>query len=471
MTDRTTTEPAAPDTSDASSASSVSDARALAVVAARTGRPRVVIIGGGFGGLTAAQHLKHADVDVTLVDRVNHHLFQPLLYQVATAVLAPSDITVPIRWVLRKQRNALVLMAEARDIDVDRRVVFLDEDRRELPYDYLIVAAGARHSYFGHDDWEEIAPGLKSISDASELRRRFLTAFELAEKIDDPQLRRAYQTFVIVGGGPTGVELAGMIPDTARGFCRDFRRIDPAHTRVILMEGGARLLPAFPESLSERAKHDLETLGVDVRLKSIVTRVESDAVYIGDERIPTRTIFWAAGNAASPLGRMLGAPVDRAGRVQVEPDLSVPGHPEIFAVGDLAAYTDRGEPVPGVAPAANQMGEHAAEQIVATLRGTPRAPFRYFNKGDLATIGRHRAVARFGRLQLKGYLAWWFWLFVHLLYLVGFRNRVSVLLQWAYAYFTYQRGVRLISGKMEMTHRLRTPADRSSAASAASARK
>ncbi|AHG87599.1 Pyridine nucleotide-disulfide oxidoreductase, FAD/NAD(P)-binding domain protein [Gemmatirosa kalamazoonensis] len=432
-------------------------------IAGRTGRPHVVIVGGGFGGLTAARALKHADVDVTIVDRVNHHLFQPLLYQVATAVLAPSDITVPIRWVLRRQRNALVLMAEAREIDVERRIVYLDDERRELPYDYLIVAAGARHSYFGHDDWEDTAPGLKSIADAYEMRRRFLMSFELAEKADDPAVRLQYQTFVIVGGGPTGVELVGMIPDTARGFCKDFRRIDASRTRVILIEGGPRLLAAFPESLSARAKRDLEGLGVEVRLGSVVTRVEPDGVYIGDEHIATRTVFWAAGNAASPLGRMLGAPVDRAGRVHVDPDLSIPGHPEVFAVGDLAAYVDRGAPVPGVAPAANQMGAHAAKQIVATLRGEPRAPFRYFNKGDLATIGRHRAVARFGKLELKGWLAWWFWLFVHLLYLVGFRNRVSVLLQWGYAYFTYQRGVRLISGEMTRQRRFGAPADRPAA--------
>jgi NADH:ubiquinone reductase (H+-translocating) len=433
-----------------------------APIARRTARPNVVIIGGGFGGLTAARQFSHADVDVTLIDRTNHHLFQPLLYQVATAVLAPSDITVPIRWVLRRQRNTTVLMAEAREIDVDRRVVYLDDERRELSYDYLIVAAGARHSYFGHDDWEDVAPGLKSISDAYEMRRRFLMSFELAEKTEDATIRREYQTFVIVGGGPTGVELAGMIPDTARGFCRDFRRIVPTDTKVILVEGGKRLLPAFPEELSARAKQDLESLGVEVRLNSVVTRVEPDGVFIGDERIPTRTVFWAAGNAASPLGRQLGAPVDRAGRVQVSPDLSVPGHPEVFVVGDLAAFVDRGTPVPGVAPAANQMGEHAAKQILATLRGDAREPFEYFNKGDLATIGRHRAVARFGRFQVKGYIAWWVWLFVHLMYLVGFRNRLSVLLQWAYAYFTYQRGVRLIAGEMTRQRKFGAPADRPS---------
>jgi NADH:ubiquinone reductase (H+-translocating) len=413
-----------------------------------TRRPHVVIVGGGFGGLRAARALRGAPVDVTLVDRTNHHLFQPLLYQVATAVLAPSDITIPIRYVLRKQRNVTVLMAEVRDVDVDRRVVSLDDGAMELRYDYLILAAGARHAYFGHDEWEGVAPGLKSISDAYELRRRFLTAFEEAEKEPSPEGKQSWLTFVIVGAGPTGVELAGMIPDTARAFRRDYRHIDTCRTRVVLLEGGPRVLAAFPEDLAARARRDLEALGVEVRTRSIVTRVEEDAVYVGEERIPTRTVFWAAGNAASPLGRRLGVPVDRAGRVEVAEDLSVPGHPEVFVVGDMAAYVDRGTPVPGVAPAANQQGEHAARNIVATLRGAPRRAFRYTNKGDLATIGRHRAVASFGRLKLAGWLAWWFWLFVHLLYLVGFRNRVSVLVQWAYAYFTYQRGVRLIAGYM-----------------------
>ncbi len=414
-------------------------------VAAR--RPHVVILGGGFGGLTAARQFKHADVDVTLVDRTNHHLFQPLLYQVATATLAPSDITVPIRWALRKYRNVLVLMADVHTVDVDRRVVYLDDERRALAYDYLIVATGARHSYFGHDAWEARAPGLKSVADAAAIRRRFLSAFELAEKTEDPVLRAQYQTIVVIGGGPTGVELAGIMPDTARGFCRDFRRIDAGKTRVILLEGSDRLLGAFPKTLSDRAQRDLEKLGVEVRLGAIVTRIEPDAVYVGEERIATRTVVWAAGNAASPLGRQLGAPVDRAGRVLVEPDLSLPGRPEVFAVGDLAAYVDRGDPVPGVAPAANQMGEHAAKQILATLRGAPRTAFRYTNKGDLATIGRHKAVAKIGRIELTGYIAWWVWLFVHLLYLVGFRNRASVLVQWAYAYLTTQRGVRLITSE------------------------
>ncbi|MFL5577026.1 MAG: NAD(P)/FAD-dependent oxidoreductase [Gemmatimonadaceae bacterium] len=434
-----------------------------------------MILGGGFAGLSAAKTLRGAEADVTVIDATNHHLFQPLLYQVATATLAPSDITVPIRWVLRKARNTTVLMAVVRRVDVGRRVVVID-DGREVPYDYLIVALGTRHSYFGHDEWEAIAPGLKSIADAYELRRRFLLAFEQAEKAADPAERDALQTFVIVGGGPTGVELAGMIPDTAKyALHDDFRNIDTRRTRVILLEGGPRILPAFPEDLSARAERDLGALGVEVRTRSIVTRVEGDAVYVGDERIPARTVFWAAGNAASPVGRSLGAPLDRAGRVEVLPDLSIPGHPELFVAGDLAAVrldppaardaaarswqgsTIEDAPtaaqpprfVPGVAPAANQMGARAARNVLRLMRGQPTERFSYFDKGNLATIGRHRAVADFGRFHVRGWLAWWVWLFVHLLYLVGFRNRASVLVQWAYAYFTYQRGVRLISSPME----------------------
>jgi NADH:ubiquinone reductase (H+-translocating) len=348
--------------------------------------------------------------------------------------------------VRRKLRNATVVMAEVRDVAVERRAVYLDDDRKELRYDYLVLAAGARHAYFGHDEWEQIAPGLKSINDAYELRRRFLTAFEEAEKEPSPEAKQAWLTFVIVGAGPTGVELAGIIPDTAHAFRRDYRNIDTCRTRVVLIEGGPRVLAAFPEDLAARATRDLAGLGVEVRTGSVVTRVEPDAVYIGEERIAARTVFWAAGNAASPLGSRLGVPTDRAGRVPVAEDLSIPGHPEVFVVGDMAAYVDRGTAVPGVAPAANQEGEHAARNILATLRGEPRRPFRYTNKGDLATIGRHRAVARFGRFKLTGWIAWWFWLFIHLLYLVGFRNRLSVLVQWGYAYFTFQRGVRLIAG-------------------------
>ena len=419
----------------------------------RSSRPRVVILGGGFSGLSAAKALGRAEVDVTVVDRTNHHVFQPLLYQVATASLAPSDIAVPIRWVLRSRRNVRVLMEEVESIDPARRVVVCTspggkDGRHELPYDYLIVATGARHSYFGHGEWEGLAPGLKSIEDALVVRNRFLAAFERAERTDDPERRRVEQTIVVVGGGPTGVELAGIIPSIAReALRRDFRRIDTRRTRVLLVEGGPRLLAAFPESLAARARRDLEELGVEVRLGTNVTAVEPGAVRIGEERIEAGTILWAAGNEASPIAGSLGVPLDRAGRVLVEPDLSVPGHPELFVVGDLAAVPeDGGALVPAVAPAANQEGTHAARNVLRLLRGQPTKPFHYFNKGNLATIGRHRAIADFGWLRLTGWVAWWFWLFVHILYLVGFRNRVTVLIQWAYAYFTYQRGARLITG-------------------------
>jgi NADH:ubiquinone reductase (H+-translocating) len=418
-------------------------------MAPSSSRPHVVIIGGGFGGLTAARTLRHAPVDVTLIDRNNHHTFQPLLYQVATATLNPSDITAPIRHVVRNQRNATVLLAEVERIDVRQRTLTIDEGdgrARDITYDYLIVAAGARHAYFGHDTWEADAPGLKTIDDALEIRRRFLLAFERAELTDDADERAAYMTIVIVGGGATGVELAGLIPDVLRGVRRDFRRIDPSRAHIILIEGGPRLLSAFPEEISNRALADLRELGVDVRLNSVVTRIDASRACVGEDCIATRNVFWAAGNAASPLGRFLDAPLDRAGRVQVNPDLSVPGHPEVFVIGDLATVTDvRGVRVPWVAPAANQEGKRAAENIRLLLAGKETVKFRYFNKGDLATIGRYRAVADFGSFRVVGWLAWWFWLFVHIMYLVGFRNRVSVLIQWAYSYFTYQRGVRLIT--------------------------
>jgi len=412
--------------------------------------PRIVIIGGGFGGLTAARRFRRMPVDVTVIDWNNHHTFQPLLYQVATATLNPSDITAPIRYLLRDQKNTTVLLAEVTNVDLEKRTVRIaepiEEQQREIAYDYLIIAAGARHSYFGHDEWESDAPGLKTIEDALEIRRRFLLAFECAEMTEDPAERDACMTIVVVGGGPTGVELAGLIPDVTRGLWRDFRHIDPSKARVILLEGGPRLLATFPEAISARALADLRELGIDVRLNSIVSRVETDAAYVGNERIPTRTIFWAAGNAASPLARVLGVPLDRAGRVLVRPDLSIPGHSHAFVVGDMAALIDvRGVEVPGVAPAANQEGERAAENIKLLLRGEETIPFRYRNKGNLATIGRHKAVADFGSFRVTGWAAWWFWLFVHIMYLVGFRNRVSVLLQWAYSYFTYQRGVRLIT--------------------------
>ena len=409
-------------------------------------RPRVLIIGGGFGGISAARALRRANVDITLIDRTNHFIFQPLLYQVATAALAPSDITAPIRWVLRSQRNTEVLMAEAREIDPERRVVRVDDDLRELPYDYLIIAPGSRHSYFGHDEWEPYAPGLKAIEDASEIRRRFLMAYEVAEKFTDPKEQEEYLTFVIVGGGPTGVELAGAIPFIAKkALVAEFRRVDTRRTRVVLVEAGPRILPSFPEDLAEHAAHDLVDLGVEVRVNSFVTKVERDGVWVGAEKIRARTAFWAAGNTASPLGKFLGAPLDSAGRVKVGDDLSVPGHPEIFAIGDLATFQQDGRTVPWVAPAANQQGAFVAKSIIRDTRRQPRKKFRYFNKGDLATIGRSRAIADFGRVRFAGRLAWFLWLFVHIMYLVGFRNRIVVFIEWAYAYFTYQAGVRLIT--------------------------
>jgi len=410
--------------------------------------PRVLIIGGGFGGLYAARQFRDTLTEVTVVDRSNHHTFQPLLYQVATASLAPSDIAAPLRWLLRKQKNTEVLMAEVERVDPDRRVVLLDNGR-ELPYDYLILAAGARHSYFGHAEWEGIAPGLKSIEDALEIRRRFLSAFEEAEKATDEAERNAYLTFVIIGGGPTGVELAGMLPTIARHTLRgEFRRIDTAKARVILLEGGPRILPTFPEDLAAHAERDLRELGVDVRTRTLVTSVEPNAVCIGDERIVARTVLWAAGNAASPLGRLLGpgVPVDRAGRVVVQPDLSVPDRPEVFVIGDLAVMTTNGKPVPGVAQGAIQSGRAAARNILHTIRGEARRPFRYRNKGELATIGRYKAIADFGHgVHIAGHPAWWFWLFLHILYLAGFRNRLSVLIEWGYAFFRYGLGARLIT--------------------------
>jgi NADH dehydrogenase len=409
-------------------------------------RPRVVIVGGGFGGLAAARALRTANVDVILIDRTNHFIFQPLLYQVATAALAPSDITAPIRWILRHQRNAEVFMAEVREVDVERHVVRVDDALREIAYDYLIVATGSRHAYFGHNEWEPYAPGLKAIEDASEIRRRFLLAFENAEKSTDPVEQQEYLTFVIVGGGPTGVELAGAFPFIARkALAPDFRRIDTRRTRVILVEAGPRILPTFPEQLAAHAANDLRDLGVEVRVNSFVTDVEADGVRVGAEKIHARNAFWAAGNLASPVGKFLDAPLDRAGRIEVSRDLSVPGHPEIFAIGDLAALTQDGRPIPGVGPAAIQEGKSAAKNIRRDLKGEPRKEFRYWNKGDLAVIGRSRAIADLGWIRFTGLFAWLFWLFVHIMYLVGFRNRVLVLLGWAYAYFTNQSGVRLIT--------------------------
>ncbi len=418
-------------------------------------RPHVVIVGGGFAGLAAARALATADVRITLIDRTNHHLFQPLLYQVAMSVLNPADITVPIRWLLRTQRNVTVIMAEVDTIDVDEKVLTLDGGSTAVAWDYLLIASGARHAYFGHPEWEAHAPGLKSIDDALELRGRFLLSFEAAERASAASQRDALLTFVIVGGGPTGVELAGMIPEiTRKAMRRDFRRIDPSNAKVILLEAGPRILPQFPTELSERAERDLRELGVDVRTGTAVTGVDADGVSLANgDRIAAHTVFWGAGNQASPLGRQLQVPLDRAGRVVVSSDLSIPGHDHVFAIGDTAAVmTADGKPVPAVAPAANQMGAHAARQIAADLAGQARTPFAYFNKGDLATIGRNRAVAAIGPVKLQGVIAWLAWVFVHIMYLAAFRNRLTVFVQWAYQYFTYQRGGRLITGAT--AHRL-----------------
>jgi len=417
-------------------------------------RPHVVIVGGGFGGMSAARALADAPVRITLLDRTNHHLFQPLLYQVATAVLNPSDISVPIRWLLRHQANVTVVMADVDRVDATARTVSLDGGTVQLTFDYLVLATGARHAYFGHSEWEQHAPGLKSIEDALEMRRRFLLSFEAAERASAAGERDALLTFVIVGGGPTGVELAGMIPEVTRYTLKgEFRRIDPSKARVLLLEGGPRILPSFPEELSARAQRDLEALGVSVHTNCVVTDVDADGVMANGERINAHTVFWGAGNQASSLGKQIGVPTDRAGRVVVNRDLSVPGHQGIFVVGDLASTTtEDGRPVPAVAPAANQMGTLAGKNIARELKGLPRESFRYVNKGDLATIGRHKAVAVVAGQKLTGTFAWLTWLFVHILYLVGLRNRLSVVVLWAYQYFTFERGVRLISG--DTVHRL-----------------
>jgi NADH:ubiquinone reductase (H+-translocating) len=409
-------------------------------------RPRVVIVGGGFGGIAAARALAHAPVDITLIDRTNHHLFQPLLYQVATAGLSPGDIAVPIRWMMRRQRNVSVLLAEVTQIDPASRTMTLDVEPQTIHYDYAIIAAGARHSYFGRDEWAQFAPGLKQLTDAADLRQRFLIAFERAERSQDADARAALLTFVVVGGGPTGVELAGIIPElTQRALPREFRHIDTRTARVVLVEAGPRLLPAFDERLSTAAARDLQQLGVELLLGSAVTDITARTVTVGDRVIPTETVFWAAGNAGAPVAQSLSVPLDRAGRVIVAPDLSVPGYPELFVVGDLSHIEIDGRIVPGVAPAANQGGAHAGRAIADRIAGRASRPFVYRHKGDLATIGRHKAVAALGPMRLTGIVAWWAWLFVHLLYLVGFRTRASVLIQWGYQYLTYQRGVRLLT--------------------------
>jgi NADH:quinone reductase (non-electrogenic) len=409
--------------------------------------PHVVIIGGGFGGLYATRELRRAPVDVTVLDRRNHHVFQPLLYQVAMAVLSPGEIASPIRWILRHQRNVEVLLGEAERIETMRKVVRLT-DGAEIAYDYLIVAAGTTHAYFGHDDWRPYAPGLKTIEDALEIRRRVLLAFERAERESDPVRREALLTFVLVGGGPTGVELAGAMAEIARqSLAKDFRHFDPSASKIVLLEGGPSVLATFPEPLRAAARRDLERLGVDVRTNTIVTRIGPGFVEAGETRIAAETILWAAGVAASPLGRTLGAPVDRAGRVLVHPDLTVPGHPDVFVIGDLASLArPDGRPLPGVAQVAMQMGAHAARNIVRATEGQPLRAFVYKDYADMATIGRASAVADFHWMQLKGLIGWLAWLFVHIFNLIGFRNRIVVMVQWAWAYFSYQRSIRLITG-------------------------
>ncbi len=410
--------------------------------------PQVVIVGGGFAGLYLAKGLKGAPLQVTLVDRRNHHLFQPMLYQVATAALNPSDIASPIRSILRRQRNVEVILADAERIDLAARCVRLT-DGTSLPYDYCAVATGARHSYFGHGEWEPLAPGLKSLEDALEIRRRVFLAFERAERETDAQRRQHLLTFVIVGGGPTGVEVAGALAEIRRfALARDFRHIDPREATVVLLEGGPRILAAYPPELSQRAKTDLRALGVDVRENSLVTAIHPDAVEAASWRIPTNTVVWAAGNQASPLLKTLGVPLDRQGRVIVEPDCSVPGHPEVLVLGDAAACKDEksGSLVPAVCPAAIQMGQYAARTIRSSIAGQPRRPFHYWNKGELAVIGRGDAVANLPGFHFGGFFAWLAWIFIHITYLIGFRNRVLVLIEWAWSYVTYARGARLITG-------------------------
>jgi NADH dehydrogenase len=402
---------------------------------------RVLILGCGFGGLWAAQALRKAPVEVTVVDRTNHHLFSPLLYQVATAGLSAPAIAAPIRHVLAGQKNTTVLMGEVRNIDVHRKQVML-EDGMPLPYDYLIVATGAMHSYFGNDAWAPYAPGLKTLEDAFEIRSRVLLAFERAERETDAAKRAAWLTFVVVGAGATGVELGGTLAEIARHTLKgEFRRYDPRNARIILVEASDRVLPPYPRVLSDKARRQLERLGVTVFLEKKITGVDAEGVWMGQERIVAKTVLWAAGVASSPLGRSLGAPLDRAGRVLVEPDLSVPGHPEIFVVGDLAAV----QGVPGIAPAAKQMGRHAALNVLATLKGKKRIPFRYRDYGQLATIGRNAAVADFGRVRLSGYPAWLVWLVAHIYFLINFRNRIVVMLDWAWAYWTFNRYARVIT--------------------------
>ena len=418
-----------------------------ASIAPTSSLPKVVILGGGFAGLSAARALKHESCEITLIDRRNHHLFQPLLYQVATAALNPGDIAYPIRSVLRNQQNARTILARVDRIDLaQKRVVLQDGD--EVPFDHLIVATGATHSYFGKDEWEPWAPGLKTVEDALEVRRRVLSAYEAAEREHDPEKVKKLLTFVVVGAGPTGVELAGALMEIGREtVAKDFRTFDPRSLRVVLVEGSDRVLPPYSPRLSQKAKEALVQMGVEVRTSARVTLIDKDGVQVGDERISARVVLWAAGVAASPLGKTLGSETDRAGRVVVKPDLSIEGHPNVFVTGDLMSLQLEGKPVPGVAPAAIQSGRWAAKNLARRLRGESTLPFRYRDKGSLATIGRAAAVGRLGKIEATGFLAWWMWWLIHIAYLIGFRNRIVCMVGWAWQYFAFARGARLITGR------------------------
>ncbi|HZR38811.1 MAG TPA: NAD(P)/FAD-dependent oxidoreductase [Ktedonobacteraceae bacterium] len=414
-------------------------------IASPVTKPRVVIIGAGFGGLKAALGLGKAPVELTVIDRNNHHVFQPLLYQVATAALSPADISAPIRHILRKQKNTTVLMTEVTGVDLEQQLVFTAN--RSVPYDYLVVATGASHSYFGHDEWAPYAPGLKSLVDATSLRRKVLLAFEAAEMEPDPEKRQALLTFVLIGAGPTGVEMAGAIAELAHAaLAGDFRHIDPRSARIILVEALPRILPAFPEALAQKARVALNHLGVEVRTSSPVEDVTSDEVIIGGKALPAKTVIWTAGVAASPAGQWFDAQTDRAGRVKVQEDLTLSDYPNVFVIGDTASVMQDGKPLPGVAPVAMQEGRYVASAITQRVTGKGDVqPFHYHNKGNLATVGRSFGIADLGWLRLTGFLGWIFWLAVHIVYLIGFRNRVLVLVQWAWAYLTFQRGARLIT--------------------------
>jgi NADH:ubiquinone reductase (H+-translocating) len=408
-------------------------------------KPHVVIVGAGFGGLEAAKKLGKEAVRVTVIDRTNHHLFQPLLYEVATAALSPADIAAPIRGILSDFLNTEVILAEVKSVDVAAKTVNIGD--REIAYGYLILATGARHSYFGHDEWEKLAPGLKSLEDAVEIRRRLLMAFEYAEKITDEAAKAAAMTFVIIGGGPTGVEMAGAIAEIARYTLeKDFRHIDPASARVVLVEGEQRVLSSFPEDLSLSAVKQLKQLGVEVRTGVHAKNLTDAGLEVGDEFIPCRVKIWAAGNAASFVGKTMGVPVDKAGRVIVNDDLTIPGHSEVQVIGDLASFTHQGDrPLPGVSPVAMQQGRHAVRNIVAMIDGRKPQCFRYWNKGSMATIGRNKAVADLNFIHLSGLPAWIVWLFIHIIFLVGYRNRIAVLIQWAWSYVSFNKGARLIT--------------------------